>query len=85
MGTRPPFQQGGEDAQFSAHVYCVQMAAWIKMPLGTELGRGLDDIVLHGDPAPLPNFRPMPIVAKGLDGSRWHVAWRLALVQATLC
>jgi len=35
--------------------------------------------------SPLPNFRPMSIVAKRLDGSRWHLAWRWALVQATLC
>jgi len=27
------------------------MAAWIKMPLGTEVGLGLRDIVLDGDPA----------------------------------
>jgi len=33
----------------------------------------------------LPNFRPMSIVAKRLDGSKWHLAWRWALVQATLC
>jgi len=85
--------------QFSAHVYCGQTAAWIKMPLGTEVGLGPDDIVLDGDPispifgpcllwpngwSPLPNFRPMSIVAKRLDGSRWHLAWRWALVQATL-
>jgi len=30
---------------FSAHVYCYQTAGWIKMPLGTELGLGPDDIV----------------------------------------
>ena len=35
--------------------------------------------------SPLPNFRPMSIVAKRLNGSRWHLAWRRALVQATLC
>jgi len=35
--------------------------------------------------SPFPNFRPMSIVAKLLDGSRWHLAWRWALVQATLC
>ena len=35
--------------------------------------------------SPLPNFRLMSIVAKQLDGSRWHLAWRWALVQATLC
>ena len=28
------------------------MAAWIKMPLGTEVGLSLRDIVLDGDPAP---------------------------------
>ena len=40
--------------QFSAQVYCGQTAAWIKMPLGTEVGVGLRDIVLDGDSAPLP-------------------------------
>ena len=47
------------------------------MPLGTEVGLGPDDIVLDGNPAPsspkrghnpFPNFRPMSIVAKLLDG-----------------
>jgi len=46
------------------------------MPLGTEVGLGPDDIVLDGNPAPLPkkgaeplpNFRLMPIAAKRLDG-----------------
>jgi len=28
------------------------MAAWIKMPLGMEVGLGPIDFVLHGDPAP---------------------------------
>ena len=27
------------------------MAGWIKMSLGTEVGLGPNDIVLHGDPA----------------------------------
>jgi len=52
------------------------MAAWIKMPLGMELGLGPSDFVLDGDAAPLspkgggvsPNFRPVFIVAKRLDG-----------------
>jgi len=69
------------------------MAGWIKMPLGLEVGLGPGEFVLDGDPAPLPkmgrkpvpNFRPMSIVAKWLDVSRWHLAWRWALVQATLC
>ena len=37
--------------------------------------------------SPLSNFRPMSIVAKRLDVSRWHLAMarRWALIQATLC
>ena len=61
---------------------------------GTDVALSPDDIVLDGDPvppspkrgqSPLPNFRPVSIVAKLLDGSRWHLAWMWALVQATLC
>jgi len=66
----------GHSPQFSAHICCGQMAAWIKMPLSMELGLGPGDFVLDGDPAPLPkkgaesppNFRPMFIAAKRLDG-----------------
>jgi len=65
----------------------------IKMVLGMEVGLSPGDFVLNGDPAPsqkgggahLPNFRPMSIVAKRLDVSGWHLAWRWVLVQATLC
>jgi len=46
------------------------MAGWIKIPLGMDVGLSPSDIVLDGDPAPLPkkgqsspNFRPMSIVA----------------------
>jgi len=45
----------GARPQFSAYAYCGQTAAWIKMPLGTEVGLGSDDIVLDGDPAPTPH------------------------------
>jgi len=38
-------------SQFSAYVCCGHTAAWIKMPLGTEVGLGLRDIVLDGNPA----------------------------------
>ena len=59
-GTEPP-------SQFSAHICCGQMAAWIKMPFGMELGLGPGDFVLDEDPAsPLqkggrmpPNFLPV--------------------------
>jgi len=54
-GTSPlPVPQKWQSPQFSAHVYCGQTAAWIKMPLGTPVGLGLRDIVLDGDPALLP-------------------------------
>ena len=78
--------------QFSAHFYCGQTAGCIKMPLCMEVGLNPRDFVLDGDPAsPLqkgsetPNFRPMSIMAKRLDGSKWHLAWRWGLVHATLC
>jgi len=70
-----PIPKKGRSRQFSAHVYCGQAAAWIKMLLSTEVGLGLRDIVLDGDPAPPllnrhnpPNFRPMSIVAKRQNG-----------------
>jgi len=40
--------------QFSAPVYCGQMAGCIKMPLGMEVGLSPGDFVLDGDPARLP-------------------------------
>ena len=67
--------------QFSTDVYCGQTAAWIKKPLSTKVGVGLLDIVLDGDPAPLPyrgtapNFRPLSVVAKRLDGLRCLLVW----------
>ena len=33
---------------------CGQMASWIKMPLGMEVGLGQGDFVLDRDPAPPP-------------------------------
>jgi len=73
-------------------VYCGQTVGWIEMKLGKQVRLGPGHFVLDGDPAPLPkkgaeprNFRPMSIVAKRLDGSRLHLAWRWASVQATLC
>jgi len=65
----------GHTPQISAHISCGQMAAWIKMSLGMGLGLGPGDSVLDADPAPppqkrdrAPNFSPMFIVAKRLDG-----------------
>jgi len=38
--------------QFLAHVYCGQMAGWMKTPLGTVVDLGPGHIVLDGVPAP---------------------------------
>jgi len=65
-------------------VYCGQMVGWIKMKLRAQVGLGPGHIVLDGDPAPPPpkghcphpNFRPISVVAKRLDGSRCHLVWR---------
>ena len=77
-GGPAPSQKWAELPQYSANVYSGQTAAWIKMPLGTEVGLrvGLRDIVLDEDPATpgkrahpsRPNFWPMSIVAKRLNG-----------------
>jgi len=68
--------------QISTDVYCSQTAEWIKMKLGTDVGLLPGLTVLDGDPAPLPhsgtapNFRPMYVVAKRLDGSRCRMIGR---------
>ena len=62
-------------------VHCGQTVGRIKMKLGVQVGLGPGHVVLDGDPAPsekggrsfLPNFRPISIVAKRLDGSRCHL------------
>ena len=51
MGTPLPLPKGGEE--FSTHV-CGQMAEWIKMTLGTDVGLRPGDFVLDADSAPLP-------------------------------
>ena len=51
------------------------MAAWIKMPLGTEIGLGPNDIVLDGDAATPPqkgDGAPCPILAQSL---LWPNSW----------
>jgi len=47
----PILQMGTALPQFSAHIYCGQMAAWIKMTRGMEVGLGPGDFVLDWDPA----------------------------------
>jgi len=42
----PPSEKNkGHSPQFLVHVCCGQMAGWIKIPLGTEVGFGLGHIV----------------------------------------
>ena len=61
-------------------MYCGQTVGRIKMKLGKQVGLGPGHIVLDGDPAPKGdtalNFRPMSVVAKRLDGLRWHLIRR---------
>ena len=51
------------------------------MPLDTEVGLGPGHIVLDGNQRipigaqPGPDFRPMSVVAKRLDGSRCDLDW----------
>jgi len=68
-------QRGTAPAKFSADICCGQMAAWIKMPLGMELGLSPGDFVLNWRPRsalhkkgaePLPNFPPISVVTKRL-------------------
>jgi len=74
--TVPLPKTGGRPPKIlSAHLYCGQTAGCIKMQPGTEVGFGLRDIVFDVHPVPHkkgtptpPNFWPMFIVAKWLDG-----------------
>ena len=45
-------KKGGGAPQFSAHVYCGQMAGCIKMPLGMEVGHIPGDCVRWGPSSP---------------------------------
>ena len=75
-GPSPPRLKMGAQPPIFGLCLC-QTAGGMKMPLGTEIVLGPGDIVLDGDPAPLPkkggtaacpNFWLMSIVAKWLDG-----------------
>jgi len=69
METQLPLPKGAQPPQFSAHICCDQMAEWIKMPFGREVGLDPSNIVLDEDPAPLPK--------KGAEPSQFsaHVYW----------
>jgi len=55
-GPSSPYPKRGHSPQFLAHVYCGQMAGWIKMPFGTEVGL-VPRHTVYGDPAPLKKGR----------------------------
>ena len=84
MGTQLPLPKKHTQLspQLLAHICCGQTAAWIKMPLGLEVGLSPGDFVLDVEPVPLPkkggapNFRPTSIVAKRLYGSRYRLVRR---------
>jgi len=62
-------------------VHCGQTVGRIKMELGLQVGLDPGHIVLDGDTSPLPqrggapNFLPISVAAKWLDGSRCHLVW----------
>jgi len=93
-GPSYPISKGAQAAcpKFLARVCYGQMAGWIKVPLGTEVGFGPGYIVLDRDPAPppkkgqsRPHYLAMSVVAKQLDGSRSQLVWRYTSAQGTLC
>ena len=62
-------------------VYCGQTVGWIKVNLGVDVGLGPGHIVLDVEPrsppkVTAPNFRPMSLVARRLDGERCHLVER---------
>jgi len=69
-------KRGGAPPNFRSTSIVTKTAAWIKMPLGMEVGLVLRNIVFDVDPAtprkkgtPNPTqFWPMSTVAKWLDG-----------------
>jgi len=80
----PPLQgKRGQSPQFAAHICSGQMAGWITMLLGREVGLSPSDIVLDGDPAPPPQkgstapiFGPCLLSPDGCmdQDATWHGA-----------
>jgi len=76
-GDPAPPPLNGTAPNFWPNDRCGQTAGWTKMPLGMEVDLGPGDFVFDGDPTapekkthpPPPNFWPISIVAKRLDGS----------------
>ena len=56
-----PENRAHQPTQFLAHVYCGEMAGWMKRPLCTEVDLGPGQIVLVGVPAPAKGARQPPL------------------------
>jgi len=72
MGTQLSSQKWDTGSQFSTHFYCDQRAGCITIPLGTEVGLSLGDIVLDGDQAPPKKAQPHRIFGRCL---LWPNGW----------
>jgi len=72
METQLLLRQKGHSPQFSTHVYCGQTAVCNRIPLGTEVGLSLGDILLDGDsaPPPLKGYHPWTKIRVGRRSRR---------------
>jgi len=77
----PPLK--GHSPQFLAHVLW-QMAGWIKMPLGREVGLGPRHIVLDGDPAPLPKNGAEPLPSPGKNAAHVYCSQTARWIKMAL-
>jgi len=80
-GPSSPSPKGGGATQFLAHICCGQMAGWIKMPLGMEVGLGLGDFVLYEDPLPSPKRGCCPLQK---NSAHVHCAQTAGWIQMAL-
>jgi len=72
-GPSCPPKKGAQPPQFLAHVYCVQTAGWIKIPLDMEVGLGPDHIVLENPSSThLKGAQPPPLFGPCL---LWPYGW----------
>jgi len=69
-------QKGGTAAAPNSRpMQCSQTAEWIKMPQGTEVDLGSGDIVLGGDPVPLPTKRGTAARPHFSVHVLWPIGW----------
>jgi len=69
--------------QFLAHVYCGQMAGWMKTSLGTEVDLGPGHIVLDGVPAPAKGAQQPPLFGPCLLWPRSPISATAKLLTGT--